>query len=287
MTHSICRSEADEGLAYLQRLWRLLLAPNIDPQTRLEQLFEHETAEFDLNNALLSSIDQGAETERFDVVYGSHEELKQGITVPLSETYCRKTIAEPEGTFAVSDALAEGWGDDPAYERFGLGSYLGTTVATDTELYGTLCFMSATPRDEPIRDEEKALVEMYSQWVEYTLALQHGVSVRDSRADTTDARTVSPDDIDLMMDALRTRTRRDILMTLAEHPTGTSLSTLERRLDHENARQQLLHSDLPKLADDGYITWDGDSETISEGPRFPEVKPLVRLLRMHNTTFSE
>lgn len=287
MTHSICTSEASGELPYFQRLWRTLLAPSIDSKTKLEQLFEHETAEFDLNYAFLSHIDLENETERFEVVHGSHEILKPGTTVPLSKTYCRKTIADPEGILAVSDALAEGWGDDPAYETFELGSYLGTTVSLDDNLYGTLCFANTAARDEPILDKEKVLVEMYSQWVEYALDLRDWSSMQGMRVGTIDGRAVSSEAIDSMMDALKSRPRRVTLMALLGDTTETSIGTLERQINHENTRKRLYHSDLPRLANAGYIRWDNDSETISKGPKFSEVEPLVQLLKEYNTTFSE
>jgi len=287
MTHRICTSEADGELRYFQRLWRTLLAPSIDPKIKLERLFEHETAEFDLDYAFLSHIDLENETERFEVVHGSHEILKPGTTVPLSKTYCRKTIADPEGTLAVSDALAEGWEDDPAYETFELGSYLGTTVSLDDDLYGTLCFANTAARDEPILDKEKALVEMHSQWVEYALDLRDWSSMQGTRIDTIEGRAVSSEAIDTMMDALKSRPRRVTLMTLLGDTTETSIGTLERQINRENTRKRLYHSDLPRLANAGYIRWDDDSETISQGPKFSEVEPLVQLLKEYNTTVSD
>lgn len=287
MTHSICTSEPGGELPYFQRLWRTLLAPNIGPKTKLEQLFEHETAEFGLDCAFLSYIDLENETERFDIVHGTHRVLQPGTTVPLPKTYCRKTIADPEGTLAVSDALAEGWEDDPAYETFGLGSYLGTTISLDDALYGTLCFADTTPRDEPINDKEKALIEMHGQWVEYTLDVWGRPSIRETRTDTIEGRAVSPEAIDSMMDALKSRPRRVILIELLGDTTETSVLTLERQLNHEHARMRLYHSELPKLASAGYIKWDNDSDTISKGPKFSEVEPLVQLLKEYDTTFPE
>lgn len=285
MAHSICTPEGDSELAYVQRLWRTLLAPNIDPRDRLEQLFEHETVEFDLKFAFLSRIDLENESQRFEVAHGPHEMLKPGTTIPLPETYCRRTIADPEGTLAVSDALAEGWGGDPAYEAFGLESYLGTTISVDNVLYGTLCFADTAGRDEPIRDEEKTIVEIHGQWVEYILTL--GPPLRETRVDTIEGRAVSSDAIDSMMGALESRTRRVILMTLLGAPTEISIDTLERRVNDENARIRLLHSELPRLANAGYIRWDEDAETVATGPRFSEVEPLVQLLKEYHTAFSE
>ncbi|WP_082230101.1 DUF7344 domain-containing protein [Halorubrum lipolyticum] len=286
MAHRICTWEADGELAYFQRLWRALLAPDIEPRTRLERLFEAETEEFDMNCAFLSSIDLDRETERFELAYGPHGILEPGTTVPLSETYCRKTITDPEGTMAVTDAAAEGWEDDPAYDTFELGSYLGTTVSVGDELYGTLCFAGTDAREEPVSDEEKALVELHSQWVEYTLAHWDEQPFRETRLDTVEERAVSSEAIDSMMDALKNRTRRAILTTLLD-TTETSIAALERRFTPEEDRIALYHVHLPKLADAGYVRWDTRTDTITEGPKFAEAEPLVRLLKEYNRGFSE
>lgn len=286
MTHRICTSEGDGELPYFQRLWRTLLAPGVESRTRLERLFETETEEFDLRYGFLSRIDLENETERFETVHGSHEILESDTAVPLSETYCRKTIAAPEGTVAVSDALAEGWGDDPAYETFELGSYLGTTVSVGEELYGTLCFADTDARDDPINDKEKALVELYGQWVEYVLARRDESPFRETRVDAIEGRAVSSDAIDSMMDTLQNRTRRGILVTLID--TGeTSLSALERRFPRERDRIALYHNHVPKLADAGYVEWDTETDTISEGPKFSEAEPLVRLLKEYQSKSPE
>lgn len=287
MAHRICTSEAGGALPYFQRLWRTLLTTGIDPKTKLEQLFEHETAEFDLEYAFLSHIDLEHETERFEIVHGSHEVLKPGTTVPLSKTYCRKTIADPDGTLVVSDAPAEGWEDDPAYETFGLGSYLGTTVSLDGNLYGTLCFAGTAVRDEPICDKEAALLEMHGQWVEYVFDFRDRPTIRESRIDTIGERAVSSVAIDSVMDALKNRTRRRILMALVGDSTETSIDSLVRQITREKPRTRLHHNELPRLANAEYIEWDNDADTVSKGPKFPEVEPLVQLLKEYETTFSE
>jgi len=69
--------------------------------------------------------------------------------------------------------------------------------------------------------------------------------------------------------------------------TGTSITTLERRLNQENDRIPLYHTHVPKLANAEYITWDNETDTISKGPKFSEVEPLVQLLKDYNTEFPE
>ena len=127
---------------------------------------------------------------------------------------------------------------------------------------------------------------MHAQWVEYTMTHWGESPFREARVDTIEGRAVSSDAIDSMMDALESRTRRVILATLLD-TTETSLATLERRVNDEKDRIMLYHIHAPKLADAGYIEWDSDTDTVSKGPKFSEVEPLVRLLKEYNAEFPE
>lgn len=102
---------------------------------------------------------------------GSHDLLQAGESCPLSEAYCRKTIRS-EGLLGVQNAASEGWDDDPAYERFGLGCYLGGRVIVDGDLYGTVCFADDSARDTPFTDGERAFVELLVRWIGYELSLR-------------------------------------------------------------------------------------------------------------------
>jgi hypothetical protein len=263
-------------IPHLQRLWSVLLAPERDLWSKLEHLFAEEAEAFALDVAFLSRIDRDAGTQQFEIVHGDHEHLAAGSTVPLSETYCRKTIAEPRGTMAVSDALAEGWGDDPAYHTFGLGSYLGTTVTLEDDLYGTLCFASDTPRGEPITDDEVVLLGIYGQWLTYELARWSGPPFRAPTRDRSD-RSRSPR-IDAMMDALGDEARRSILLTLLDTTPRGTVDVSGGPASSDEAIQR-RHVHLPKLAQYGYIEWDRDSDAVSRGPQFAAIEPLLRLLK--------
>lgn len=284
MAHRICESDMAEGLEYFQRLWRPLLSPELDTRTKLNRLLEHEADGFDLEYGLLSRIDVEGGTEYFEAAHSSHDVLQRNATVPLSRTYCRKTIADPEGALAVSDARAEGWEDDPAYETLGLGSYLGTTVNADDELYGVLWFANPTPRADPLTTEEKSLIELYGRWVEHVLAVQDDWSGREASFDTIEQRAVSSKAIDSMMNALETPAGRTVLAALCGDTATVSITTLNQRVDNDLDGVRLYHATLPKLADAGYISWDRDAGLVSTGPKFSEVEPLVHLLREYTST---
>lgn len=275
MSHAITGAGQDR-ISHFRRLWDTMLTHDEDLWSRLQRLFEAETEEFDLDCALFSRIDTDAGTERFEVTYGGHDRIQSGQTVSLSETYCRKAIEEPDGTLVVNDALNEGWGDDPAYETFGLETYVGTTVETDDDLYGTLCFVSESPRPEPITEEEVLLIEMYGQWATYELNRWNGPADDEGIVSSADA-SLEPERIDTMMDALRDQTRRRVLLALlTDVPKRTR--ALGREAGPENAETLLYHVHLPKLDEAGYVDWDREANTVTRGPKFHEVEPLLRLL---------
>lgn len=86
--------------------------------------------------------------------------------------------------------------------------------------------------------------------------------------------------LDRMFSCLSDRTRRRILTALAEHSPRegeefqrTDLTPGER--EHDGFKVDLYHKHLPRLRDAGFIEWDRDSDTITRGPRFDEIEPLL------------
>lgn len=102
---------------------------------------------------------------------GDHPLLQSGKTCPLSEAYCRKTIQQEE-LLSVQHAPSSGWKQDPAYERFELGSYIGSRIIVEGELYGTFCFASHEVRDQSFDQDEEAFVELLTRWAGYELERQ-------------------------------------------------------------------------------------------------------------------
>ena len=103
---------------------------------------------------------------------------------------------------------------------------------------------------------------------------------------TTTPPTGSRYTLDQAFDALSRLTRRRILLTLDHHNPRdeTEFETTEFKPEDEDLdlfRQNLYHRHLPKLADAGFITWDRETDTITRGPRFAEIQPLLSLLKNH------
>jgi hypothetical protein len=49
----------------------------------------------------------------------------------------------------------------------------------------------------------------------------------------------------------------------------------------EMLEQEMYHCHLPKLEEAGFINWDRDTGTITRGPRFEEIEPLIKLMNDH------
>ncbi|RLM88460.1 helix-turn-helix transcriptional regulator [Haloarcula sp. Atlit-7R] len=90
--------------------------------------------------------------------------------------------------------------------------------------------------------------------------------------------------------------RRRILLAVAQqNPQDeadiTSEAVAEEHGDDgdalEHVKTGLHHVHLPKLADAGFIDWDRDSGTITRGPRFEEIEPLLKLMHDHQDELPE
>jgi signal transduction histidine kinase len=160
------RQDRRESLRALQRLYAITAERELAFDAKLEAILELGCEYLGLPNGFLTRIGHG--TQYIEAAAASHPELRVGESCPLEEAYCRRTI-EMEEPLAVVDAAREGWADDPAHDRFGLGTYIGDRVTVDGSLYGTLCFADTEPRGEPFDDTQRTFVELLARWVGYEL----------------------------------------------------------------------------------------------------------------------
>ncbi|WP_343773622.1 MEDS domain-containing protein [Natronoarchaeum mannanilyticum] len=151
---------------FLRRLYETIAAPDASFDEKTRRLLDLGREYLDLDVGFLSQID-GEAFEIVDAV-GSHELIQPGDTAPVSETYCRRVL-ESDGPLGVADAAAEGWENDPAYEQYGLESFLGVTVSGGADRYGTLCFADTNPRDVPFTEGQQAFVELMGEWFRHEL----------------------------------------------------------------------------------------------------------------------
>ena len=89
---------------------------------------------------------------------------------------------------------------------------------------------------------------------------------------------------DIHLDALRHVDRRRLLLALL-NAEETALPIELDQLEYETADRDVLvsfhHSHLPKLEDLGFVDANPDQHSVTTGPRFEEIKPLLELLDTH------
>ena len=90
--------------------------------------------------------------------------------------------------------------------------------------------------------------------------------------------------VDQLFTALSHPTRRHILFALDEQNPrdDTASESPTVRADDEAFADRihtLYHNHLPHLADVGCIEWDCDTNTVTRGPRFEDIEPLLRLMQ--------
>lgn len=93
-------------------------------------------------------------------------------------------------------------------------------------------------------------------------------------------------ELDQLLEALSQPTRRHIVASLTKHDPRTEGALDPTTLTPDDRRRkqfklELRHNHLPWLDDAGYVHWDRDANTITRGPKFDEIEPLLTLLRTH------
>jgi hypothetical protein len=268
---------AAQHLDQLFDLAEIVFDPNQPFEQRLEAALATESDHLDVPCGFLTNIDVEADRQEITLTSGMAGNLREAETAPLSESYCRKTIASDSGTLTVADARAEGWDDDPAYRRFELETYVGSTVEFAGQPRGTLCFADDTPRDEPFGETPVAFVELLARWASYELAHRTGREPAEPVGDRLASfrEGVEPSVVDTALDLLANRTRRDLLSYLA---TADGPITVEEAAAHlantggvhgqspGRLEIALVHSHVPKLADAGVVTYDAPTGELDYRP---------------------
>lgn len=98
--------------------------------------------------------------------------------------------------------------------------------------------------------------------------------------------------VDNVLDALSNPYRRQLLVALLAHNPQDDddrdpLDVIPAPDEPEVLQTELVHVHLPKLADRGYITWNRDENTISKGPNWDEIAPLLELIDAHREELPE
>ncbi len=182
---------AEQKQEVLAKLYQIGAEDALTFEQKAERILSIGCEYLDLPFGFLSRIEE--DTQEIVHTVGDHTLLQPDETAPLEQSYCRKTI-KSDDLVGMQDAQAELGDDDPAYELFDLGCYIGTKVMIGETLYGTFCFAAPHDRDREFTAGEREVIKLLGQWAGYELERQrfeerlkglHEVSQRLLTAETT------------------------------------------------------------------------------------------------------
>ncbi len=156
------QKQAQERLAARERTLREMYDVISAESTPLE---EKVGAVIDICRDLLgvdygafARIDPDDDAYHVEAIQTDDADIGAGDTIPYSETWCRRMIAEGE-TIQFETGSA---GPDDEFER-----YVGTPIQEDDSLYGALCFLAR--EDATFSDWQLTMVELIGDWIGYEL----------------------------------------------------------------------------------------------------------------------
>jgi PAS domain S-box-containing protein len=158
-----------KGQEMLVKLYEIGTKNDLTFEQKIERILAVGCEYLNLPYGFLTQVQEG--TQKIVHAVGDHERLQPGGSAPIEQSYCRKTI-KSDDLVNIQDAQAEFGNDDPAYERFELGCYIGTKILIEGNLYGTFCFAAPHDRNKEFTPGEKKAVRLLGQWAGYELEQQ-------------------------------------------------------------------------------------------------------------------
>ncbi|NGM71257.1 ArsR family transcriptional regulator [Natronolimnobius sp. AArcel1] len=104
-----------------------------------------------------------------------------------------------------------------------------------------------------------------------------------TRSNESSERLVLDDVLEILADVYRRR----VLVEMRNHnPLDDDDAQLPADViiaddDLAALRTQMRHVHLPKLEDAGLVEWDRKANVLRKGPRFDEIRPLLKLMADH------
>lgn len=158
------RKTAEESAArrirLLQALSRISKWPGADPTETLFLALEKSRKALEFEKATLGRL----ERDNLEIEVRSPSARDGRISYPLFETYGSLSI--PSGdVVAIPKMSASPYASQPCFLRFGDGSFLGTSVAVEGQVYGTLEFFSTAAKERPFDEAEIEFVRLLSRLI--------------------------------------------------------------------------------------------------------------------------
>jgi PAS domain S-box-containing protein len=144
-----------------QLLYQIVANSGRNTSHQLQKALKLTTELLDMDLGIISHVDNGVYTILHQ--YSTNGETSDKKKLDVKQTYCSIAL-EKNDLVAISHMGESAWSEHPCYELFELEAYLGIPVYVDGEVYGTLNFSSATPKEEKFAADDKKLIQILGNW---------------------------------------------------------------------------------------------------------------------------
>lgn len=152
----------------IRRLYEITNSYDLGFEAQIIELLRMGLERFNLDIGILSKIDRNQYVVKYCVV-PEDVELISGAAFDLDTTYCHITCSVDVPTALEHIGEHDQYASHPAYEAFGLESYIGVPIKLNGKLYGTLNFSSPTPYKRKFKDVDIDALLLMTSWIEVEL----------------------------------------------------------------------------------------------------------------------
>lgn len=155
----------NNGEKVIRRLYEITNNYDLGFETQIEQILKMGLERFNLDIAILSKIDNNHYVVKHCVV-PADVELASGVEFDLDSTYCHITCQADRPIALEYIGKHDQYASHPAYQAFGLESYIGMPIKLNSKLYGTLNFSSPTPYNREFTAVDIDAIQLMASWIE-------------------------------------------------------------------------------------------------------------------------
>lgn len=119
---------------------------------------------FQLDIGILSKV-EGPTYTVMQCVVPEDVELSNDQTFEFEKTYCYFTLHSNEVVAIEHVAKDDRLGNHPAYQAFGLESYIGIPIQAHGKVYGTINFSSPKPFPRKFDDKDLDFMKRIGEWI--------------------------------------------------------------------------------------------------------------------------
>lgn len=160
--------QASESEVVIRRLYQITNDYRKGFDNQIAQLLNMGLERFNLDIGILSKIDGNTYFVEH-CVKPEDVDLHRGDTFEYCSTYCEITCKSIGPTCIEHCGKHDQYATHPAYQSFGLESYIGIPIFVNDELYGTLNFSSPAAYHREFKEFDIDVMRLMASWIEVEL----------------------------------------------------------------------------------------------------------------------